>query len=168
MGRRHHQRPRGSASGREATSERGIRYMICTTIERHPRRVSAVPIGTAKVMARLAKWLGWARGLTVVGLMFTLIGALFGVAGVWVNETGAIELGQSQGSAALSFGLIGLGTFLQIVGVLITPRALWPGTSSCQRSRPRARRHPRSAIPRGDDPADTGGGGDCSKCRARA
>ena len=62
-------------------------------------------------MARLG------AGLTVVGLVFTLIGAVFGVQGVWVNETAAIELGQSQGSAALSFGLIGLGTFLQIVGV---------------------------------------------------
>ena len=76
-------------------------------------------------MARLAKWivgLGWARGLTVGGLLVTLFGAGWGATGVWVNEAGAIPIVPSQGSAAVVFGLIALGTVLQIAGVSMTPR----------------------------------------------
>src|SRR5437762_5409684 len=46
----------------------------------------------------------------------------WGATGVWVNEAGAIPIVPSQGSAAVVFGLIALGTVLQIAGVSMTPR----------------------------------------------
>jgi len=79
--------------------------------------------------------------LTIIGLVITLIGAGFGVIGVRVTEDQAIERGVSQWSggtrdeklklpavrnllrqshfAVWGFILIGLGTILQIVAVVI-------------------------------------------------
>jgi hypothetical protein len=80
------------------------------------------------------------KWLTVLGLVVTLIGAGFGTYGVWVSEDEAIERGVSRWSggtredqlklpavqnlisqshhAMLGFVLIGVGTVLQIAGVL--------------------------------------------------
>ena len=99
------------------------------------------------MIGELAKWLvgfGLARWLIVAGLVITLIGAWLGFNGVWVTEDQALEIGQARwsgddrkqslqlpavqnllrqsGLARWGFAFIGLGTFLQIVGVVMTPR----------------------------------------------
>jgi hypothetical protein len=73
-------------------------------------------------LARRFVAFGLSRGLTVVGLSMTLIGAGLGARGVWVNESGAIEIEPSQWSTVSVFGLIAIGTALQIAGVFIPPR----------------------------------------------
>ena len=103
------------------------------------------------MIGELAKWLvgfGLARWLIVAGLVITLIGAWLGFNGVWVTEDQALEIGQARGSgddrkqslqlpavqnllrqsglARWGFAFIGLGTFLQIVGVVMTPRQALP------------------------------------------
>jgi uncharacterized membrane protein len=84
--------------------------------------------------SRVAKW------LTIIGLVFTLLGAAAGTYGVWLSPNEAIERGVSRLSgdvreqnlelpavqnllqqshfAVAGFVLIGFGTLLQIVAAL--------------------------------------------------
>lgn len=84
------------------------------------------------------------KSLIVTGLLFTLVGAGLGFWGVWVDQKQALEYGQAylsysapEGNLTLppvrnlirqsrfamaGFLLIGLGTFLQIAGVVLAPR----------------------------------------------
>ena len=86
----------------------------------------------------------WQKWLIVLGLVTTLLGAGFGFWGVWVTEDQAIEIGVSrltspdraqelqlpavqnllwQSRCAMAgFAAIGLGTILQGIGVICTPR----------------------------------------------
>jgi hypothetical protein len=88
-----------------------------------------------------------AKMLMVIGLVLTVLGAGCGFFGVWVDEDQALEIGQSrlsgeyreqdlqlpavqnllrQSRLAMSgFVLIGVGTALQIAGVMLTPRRLY-------------------------------------------
>ena len=88
--------------------------------------------------SRVGKW------LTIIGLVFTLLGAAAGTYGVWLSPNEAIERGVSRLSgdvreqnlelpavqnllqessfAVAGFVLIGFGTLLQIIGVFSRDR----------------------------------------------
>jgi hypothetical protein len=124
------------------------------------------------VIGGLWKWLvgfGLARSLIVAGLVLTLFGAGFGFFGVWVSEDQALAIGLGgpggenrerdlqhptvqnllrQSSLAMAgFGLIVVGTALQIAGVLMSPhhavRDVQMAPAAPPRPPPAAERDPR-------------------------